>query len=745
MKRLLCLLTLALAGHAAATETVVTVQPRTAVAGIRIDVPADARLLTVKATGGATGKLVLALRADNDFNVSANPYDQADYYSLNSDGTASISIGDYNVPALHAGAWYVALVNTGTGTATVTLDTATNTTGAPKAEFVIHFDKPSTKLEQIMGGADKLECDVEPWSDSTPLGSTTLGKFRRKLLQDTAARLAPQLRSPVPVHIQACWKEFDDSGEHAGAYTLAAATGVYSFYDSPGMPMRDTWYSQAAATRLGGTRACNLDASVDCSIPDIIIWYNKADIAKGNYDDPGDEPLIVSVTMHEITHGLGFLSHVAISNPDQCDEDPPPTGIDCDGIGKLWMDRNDAYTANVAYLAADAAQPSGDRRVVPFVDLSLNQRRDALVSSRYLAWNDAVLAASGINVLRNNPPPGNLVELHAPSVIQPGSTLSHLNAVHTNQLMTAVIQRNFPDTLGLAGKMLERTGWNTGPIDIGAPANPPLTGNWYDVAHSGHGISLERMNEDPEGDIYVVIFYSYDGNGASEYFYSAGRLRNGRYEDSARPGQPAPMGRPLYDPATHGATYPGTLGTVSVDFSAAAANDPVCAGNGAPTKAVLNWSMDGKSGKWCVSPLVGRAQRPSSNDLNGLWNAGSGDSGWGFSLQESMREDGPFLSPLLLYYYGTDNQPHWAQAEVVDYRPGQTTNLYRINGYCRTCAKQATTHDVIGTLTLNLLSPEHVETPSGQNRVSISINGGGTLKFQRSNAPVRMYSIPAGQ
>ena len=745
MQRLFCLLVLAVASHAAAATESVTVQPNTMVTGIRIDVPADAKLLTVKATGGSPGKLALALRADSDFSAGSNPYTQADYLSFNSDGTASIGIGDYNVPALHAGTWYAALVNSGVSTATVALDVTTNTRGAPNAEFVIHFDKPSAALEQIWGGADNLECDVEPWSDNAPLGDTTLGKFRRKLLQDTANKLATQLRNPVPVHIQACWKAFDDSGEHAGAYTLAAATGTYAFYDSPGLPMQDTWYSQAAAARLGGTRACNLDTSVDCSIPDIVVWYNKADVAKGNYDDPGDEPLIVSVTMHEITHGLGFLSHVTIKNPDECDQDPQSSDLDCDGIGRLWNGRNDAYTANIAYADTDAALPSAGRRAIPFIHLSLNQRRDALVSGRYLVWNDTVLANSTGNVLRNNPSPDNLVQLHAPSIIQPGSTLSHLSAVHSGQLMTAVIQRNFPDTLGLAGKMLERTGWNTAPIDLETPINLPLTGNWYDVAHSGHGISLERMVEDPDGDIYVVIFYSYDDTGASEYFYSSGRLRNGRYEDRDTAGQPALMGRPLYDPASHGATYPGTIGDISIDFSAAAANDPVCAGNIAASKAVLNWSMDGKSGKWCVSPLVEHAQRPVSNDLNGLWNAGSTDSGWGISLQESVRDGSPFLSPLLVYYYGTDNQPHWAQAEVVNYRPGQTTNLYRINGYCRSCAKQATTHDVIGTLTLNLASPEHSEAPSGQNRVSISINGGGPLSFQRNNVPVRMYSIPAGQ
>ncbi|HET8897470.1 MAG TPA: hypothetical protein VFN09_01620 [Rhodanobacteraceae bacterium] len=747
MRKLFCLLGVLLFGSTAAmAATTFTVQPNSVVAGIAINVPANAKLLTVTANGGTAGKIRLFVRPDQDFSVQSSLMNQASYYSINSSGSIALSIGDYGTPALHGGNWYVALANTDSAPATISLDSVTSTSNAPNTPFIINFSAASTALEDIWGGADKLECDVTPWADATPLGSSTVGAFRKQLLQAAADKLSSQIHSPVPVRIQACWKDFDDSGEHAGSYTLAAATGIYSFYNSPGLPNQNMWYAQAPSARLGGTRACSLDASIDCSIPDIIVWFNKADVAKESYDDATDEPLIISVTMHEITHGLGFLSSMTISNPDKCSDTPPPTGTDCNQIGNFWNDRNDAYTANVAYLKADPAHPLSTRTVVPMADLSKDDRKAAITSNKYLVWNDPLLAQSDDNILRNNTAPSNLVELHAPGTIQPGSTLSHLGPVHVGQLMTAVIQGNYPDTLGMAEPMLERVGWNTGPATHIVDAGPPLTGNWYDPAHSGHGIDFEKIVDDPAGDQYAVIFYSYDGSAQAEYFYAGGRLRDGRFEDPATAGQPAPMGRPVYDPVNHKATYPGAHGTLGIDFSAAAANDPACAGNTQTTKAVLSWSMDGESGKWCISPLANPDKRPdAATDLTGLWNAGSSDSGWGMSILETREDSGLRLNPLLLFYYGTDNQPHWAQADVVNYQPVQTVNLYRIQGYCRTCSKQPTTHDVIGTLTLNLGNPENTETPSGNNRMSININGGGTLKFQRTNVPVRTYSLPLGQ
>jgi hypothetical protein len=94
----------------------------------------------------------------------------------------------------------------------------------------------------------------------------------------------------------------------------------------------------------------------------------------------------------------------------------------------------------------------------------------------------------------------------------------------------------------------------------------------------------------------------------------------------------------------------------------------------------------------------------------------------------------------ILYYFDSDNQSRWAQAQYSSYTPGTATTLYKINGYCRACDRVATTHDAIGSVTLGLTKASQT-LQSGSNTISININS-GKLKFQRSNTPLMMVSIP---
>ncbi len=439
-----------LSSAAHADQTVINLPKQTVNMGISIDVPANAKILTIKAEGDNAAPIEMYLKDGGDFDLASgapNLYSQAQYFSRNTSGAASLAVGTYATPAMHAGTWHVALLNRSSSQSTnVTLTTSTSTTADVPTDFQIKFTAPSQALEDAFGGADTLDCDVGPWTDNTPLGNSTVGDFRRSLLEDALTKLSTQIHSPVPVHIQACWKQFDDSGAHAGSYTLAAAQGTYIFADDPGMPLANTWYAMAPAERLGGQRNCNYYSDVDCSIPEIIVWFNSAEVASGNYDSAEDEPLIRSVTMHEITHGLGFLSQLSVNKKKDDGSDNP------DYLHFL-QGKVDAYTANVGHESAPAQDPT-NYHVTLLADLDTTDREQALTSGQFLVWTDPALGNNPDNILHAAAPPRNLVELHAPSVIQPGSTLSHLAAVHQGQLMTAVIQPNFPQTLGLAGPCL---------------------------------------------------------------------------------------------------------------------------------------------------------------------------------------------------------------------------------------------------------------------------------------------------
>lgn len=761
MPRLSSLLTLvafaASGGVAHAASQSFTLQAHEAKAGIAITVPGGVKLLTVElspdaaAAEGAGTPIVLYLRPNTDFNLSGDLEAQAGFYSIANSGESRISIGTYSSPALAAGTWYVAAQNTSDAAIPVTLTTSTSTTNDEPVDIVLHFDAPSASLVEVFGGVAALNCNVAPWTDATEAGSSTLGEVRKALLQQAATKLGEELRSPVPVHIQACWQAFEDDDPDDGSYTLAAATGTYIYVNTPGLPYAETWYNMAPMARLAGTLACNTGSTGDCSIPDIVVWFNSADVAKHNYDQPTDAPLIVAVTMHEITHGLGFLSDVTVSEGVDDDNDASTPDVPNPELGKFYTGRNDAYTMNVGYLFqkdphGTEPAPFADDTMVSFADLAISDRQRALSSGNRLVWTDNEAAANPENNLNDEPYPFNLVKLHAPSNISPGSTLSHIGPDHYGQLMCAFIQPNLPDTLGLAKTMLEHAGWNTQALSVTGPSYKPITGTWYDPEHSGHGIDLQRAQTDPvNGDVYTVIFYTYDAQGESEYYLAAGNLKNGHFGTDIAP---VPLVRFIYSAADNKTIPdPASSGSVSIDFTSAAATDAACAGHASGTPlAVMRWSIDGESAAWCMESIAGDANKPDpATDLNGLWYAGQEDSGWGLTVGELDTGSNLRIAPILLYYYDTNNQPHWLQAEIADYTPGTTTNLYKISGYCRTCAKIPTSATSVGTITVNLNTPDNDLPPSGENTISINANGGGALRFNRNNAPVSLISLPPGE
>ena len=113
-----------------------------------------------------------------------------------------------------------------------------------------------------------------------------------------------------------------------------------------------------------------------------------------------------------------------------------------------------------------------------------------------------------------------------------------------------------------------------------------------------------------------------------------------------------------------------------VDFNQAA-NSPACRntdrGGIASALAVMTWTIDTESGKWCVEPLVSVEQHtPDPNDYNGHWFAPS-DSGWGFELLDVAGSSGsPPSIYAYVYYPGPNNQPTWAFATgtLNDYHTG---------------------------------------------------------------------------
>jgi hypothetical protein len=441
----------------------------------------------------------------------------------------------------------------------------------------------------------------------------------------------------------------------------------------------------------------------------------------------------VSTSMHELTHGLGFISFVNLESSNG------PIGAELDGY-------DDAYAANVAKITG-TSEPFG---VTPFVAGDDASRAAAMTSITGLRWSGSDAVQSPLNPGLALPSPDNFVRLYAPTTIAPGSTLSHLTGQPgSNSLMcfsTSACGTTPQRQLGIAQPMLYGVGWNPAPRSAPSFALPRAT-QYFDPKRPGHGIDVSRV----AGDVYFVVFYTYGASGEPEWYIAIGQVIDGvfvpannangdslvRYKYFA--GQNPPQ---QADPAVDG--------QIRLDFNesgnAPACNDGVVRDTSSPL-AVMTWSIGAdRNQQWCMQALIPNSQR-GNPDYTGSWFAGNADAGWGFSFLSfaSGANNGLFS---LLYYPDVNGNGRWAYAQTGTLVNGTQYTLKERRGYCRTCtvppevlAGQFNDVDA-GTIrfTINAASQD----PGAGNRTTYSVQyqtaPGGT--FSRTDSPLILLSAP---
>lgn len=267
----------------------------------------------------------------------------------------------------------------------------------------------------------------------------------------------------------------------------------------------------------------------------------------------------------------------------------------------------------------------------------------------------------------------------------------------------------------------------------------PTTGNWYDRRRAGHGIDLQRYRRDPAGDIYFIVFYTYDQGGAPEWFQGLGRL-NG---DVLLPIADA-NGKTLTRVRGTGQGTPDSAlsGDFTIDFRRTAdckTDDRA----DAQALAAMQWSIGAQSAIWCIEPAVATAQHATPN-YTGHWYAPA-DPGWGMEVTAIADGDGPPTVVAFLYYLDSNAKPRWASALSRDFVSGQSLTVYEAdNGYCRQCPAPTTrTQAPIGRMTLTLTTATREEPASGANRADIEITPpGGGAPFRKTNVPITLLSEP---
>src|SRR5262249_5196871 len=176
-----------------------------------------------------------------------------------------------------------------------------------------------------------------------------------------------------------------------------------------------TWYPPPLANKLNGSDLDAADPDISaqfnsalgttCTFPNP--WYYGLD---GN--PPGSQIDFLSVVLHEIGHGLGFLTFVDDTN------------------GQLLQGFNDTFMLNLE-----------DHNTSPFAwSLMTNAQRAASAKDTgNLHWTGAaVVANSGILTGGGRDPSGHVL-MYAPNPLQSGSSVSHFDTSCTpNEVMEPI-------------------------------------------------------------------------------------------------------------------------------------------------------------------------------------------------------------------------------------------------------------------------------------------------------------------
>lgn len=252
------------------------------------------------------------------------------------------------------------------------------------------------------------------FNDTTPAApvggntGTTLGQQRIIAFQHAANIWGNLLQSAVPIRVGA---QFTPLACTANSGTLGSAGPAGVTRDFVNAPYSGTWYPIALASAIAGTDLnpgvphINANFSSTIGTPGCLEgsgWYFGLDASP-----PSGKIDFVSVLIHELAHGLGFLTLVDRN-----------TGAKAGGFDDTYM----------RHLEHHGAFPAS------YPSMTDAQRLAASVSTGNLHWTGPnVRAAVG---LLTNGQVGDHVKMFAPNPVQMGSSVSHFDtSLVPNQIM----------------------------------------------------------------------------------------------------------------------------------------------------------------------------------------------------------------------------------------------------------------------------------------------------------------------
>lgn len=252
------------------------------------------------------------------------------------------------------------------------------------------------------------------------------------------------LVSDVPIKVSVSWTALGGSS--------LGVTFPNGRKDFSGAPMDSTWYPTALANSIGNSELNPGEDDINVYLNSTTNWYLGLDgnTPAGQYD-------LVSVVLHELAHGLGFVglakkvgTEGSFGTIQASDIAPLITTFPWPELDTLPGIFDRFLQAPSLQMLTDVANPS--------------TTLGSLFTSGQLRWNGTYgLIASG----------GSVIRIYSPSIYEPGSSCVHLNEAtypngNPNELMTPFVSpsqsNHWPGPICLG--IMRDIGWTLAP-DVG--------------------------------------------------------------------------------------------------------------------------------------------------------------------------------------------------------------------------------------------------------------------------------------
>jgi hypothetical protein len=287
---------------------------------------------------------------------------------------------------------------------------------------------------------------------AAPVGGnigTTLGEQRLIVFQYVARIWQSIIDSNVEIKVEA---QFDPLTCSSGSAVLGSAGATTVYRDFTHAPVSGTWYPVALANSLSGSDLSTLADIAATFNSEIDNNNNCLNNTNWYYGIDGNKPAnsvdLLSVVMHEIGHGLGFLTFVDTAS-----------GQKLGTPGK-----NDAFMLHLEDHSTSKTwdQMSNSERVASAIDTADLHWTGTSVTSKIGNYT------AGINQ--------GHVRQYAPATLSQGSSVSHFDSALTpNELMEPFITQPKKGP-GLAVDLMADIGWNL------FPSFAPIISSMADVS-----------------------------------------------------------------------------------------------------------------------------------------------------------------------------------------------------------------------------------------------------------------------